>query len=58
MELKNEAGRPLGVKPNVLVVGSTHGDAARDLLLAERAANGSTNTDRNLLQIVEIPYLD
>jgi phage major head subunit gpT-like protein len=58
MDLKNEAGRPLGVKPNVLVVGSTHGDAARDLILAERLANGETNTDRNLLQIIEIPFLD
>ena len=57
-ELKSDEGRPLGIKPTILLVGNSNSDRARDLLLAERDANGATNTDRNLLEIVESPFLD
>jgi phage major head subunit gpT-like protein len=50
-------GQPLGVKATHLVVGPTNGDAARDIILSERLANGQTNTDRNLVQIIETPWL-
>ena len=56
--LKNEAGRPLGIKPTIIVVGNSNADKARDLILAERLENGQTNTDRNLVKIFECPWLD
>ncbi|ADZ72408.1 Mu-like prophage major head subunit gpT family protein [Polymorphum gilvum] len=56
-ELKSDEGRPLGIVPNIIVVGNSNSDRARDLLLAEREASGATNTDRGLLEIVEIPHL-
>ncbi|MEL6503480.1 MAG: Mu-like prophage major head subunit gpT family protein [Pseudomonadota bacterium] len=56
--LKNDEGRPLNVKPTIIVVGPSNADAARDLFLSERLPNGETNTDRNLVEIVEVPWLD
>lgn len=58
LALKSDEGRPLGIKPNLLVVGLSNADAARDLLLAERDASGATNIDRNLVEILEVPWLD
>lgn len=58
MAMKGDYGRPLGIKPTLLVVGTTNGDAARDIILAERDAAGATNTDRNLVKILETPWLD
>jgi phage major head subunit gpT-like protein len=57
MSLKGDYGRPLGIAPNVLLVGPSNGNAARDVLLAERDTNGATNTDRNLVRIIETPWL-
>jgi phage major head subunit gpT-like protein len=57
MSLKGDYGRPLGIVPNVLLVGPSNGNAARDVLLAERDTNGATNTDRNLVRIIETPWL-
>ena len=58
MKQKADYGRPLGIVPNLLLVGPSNGDAARDILLAERDAAGATNTDRNLVQILETPWLE
>lgn len=56
--LKNDEGRPLAIRPNLLMVGPSNSDRARDLILAERLANGESNTDRNLVEIFEVPWLD
>lgn len=58
MAMKGDHGRPLGITPTLLVVGSSNGDAARDIILAERDAAGATNTDRNLVKIMETAWLD
>jgi len=58
MKMKGDGGRPLGIAPTLLVVGPTNGDAARDIILAERDAAGATNTDRNLVKILETPWLE
>jgi phage major head subunit gpT-like protein len=58
MKLRNDEGRPLNVKPTILVVGPSNADTARDLLQSERLENGKTNTDRNLVEVVEVPWLD
>lgn len=56
--LKNDEGRPLAITPNLLLIGTSNSDRARDILLAERLENGQTNTDRNLVEIYEVPWLD
>lgn len=58
MKQTADYGRPLGIVPNLLVVGPSNGDAARDIILAERDAAGATNTDRNLVKIMETPWLE
>lgn len=57
-KFKNDEGRPLNVKPTILVVGPSNADAARDLINSERDENGKTNTDRGLVEIVEVSWLD
>ena len=52
----DDEGRKLGIKPTHLVVGSTDLFAARDILMAEQI-EGTTNTNRNLVQIMEAPLL-
>jgi len=52
----DDEGRKLGVKPTHLIVGNTNYFAARDILMAEQI-DGSTNTNRNLVQIMEAPLL-
>jgi len=58
MSFKGDYGRPLGIKPNILLVGPSNGDKARDIILAERDDMGATNTDRNLVEIIETPWLE
>jgi len=57
MNMTGDNGRPLGLTPNLLVVGTSNSDAARDIILAERLPNGATNTDRNLVEIFQTPWL-
>lgn len=58
MKNTGDYGRPLGIMPTLLVVGPSNGDAARDTILAERDAARATNTDRNLVKILETPWLE
>jgi phage major head subunit gpT-like protein len=53
---KDDEGRPLGIKPTHIIVGSTNTFEAREILLAEQIA-GTTNTVRNLVQVIEAPLL-
>lgn len=57
MALKNDEGEKLGVKPTHIIVGASNSQAARQLLNAE-TINATTNVDRNLVQIIESPWLD
>ena len=52
----DDEGRPLNIKPTHLIVGSTNHFAARDILMSEQI-DGSTNTNRNLVQLIEAPLL-
>lgn len=52
MSLKDENGHPMRVAPTHLVVGPALRATARDLLLAERNANGSSNTDFQTVELV------
>lgn len=52
----DDEGRPLGIKPTHLIVGNTNYFKARDILMSEQI-DGSTNTNRNLVQLIEAPLL-
>lgn len=52
LELRDENKHPMRVMPTHLVVGPKLRATARDLLLAERNANGASNTDYQTVQLV------
>ncbi|MEM7046987.1 MAG: Mu-like prophage major head subunit gpT family protein [Pseudomonadota bacterium] len=54
---RSDQGVPLNISPNLLVVPPQLYATARDLILAERDDKGATNTDRNLVQIIETGWL-
>ncbi len=57
MAFKSDEGRPLGIKATHLIVGSSNRAAALEVVKAERLANGATNTNRNVVEVVEVPWL-
>tara|TARA_B100000686_G_C16791994_1_gene979371 strand:+ start:2220 stop:3113 length:894 start_codon:yes stop_codon:yes gene_type:complete len=57
MSVKGDNGKPLGVRPNLLVVPPSLEAAAKEILEAERKANGATNTERNTAELLVVPYL-
>ncbi len=56
-KIKNEYGRPLAIRPTLLVVGPSNEEPARILLNSEQIS-GSTNIWRNSAQLLVVPYLD
>lgn len=58
MKFTNDEGGKLGVKPTHLVIGPSLSKAARQLLTAEYGANGASNVDKALVQVIESPWLD
>lgn len=54
---KSDDGRPLGVRPTLLVVPATLRDAANQVIKAERNAAGATNTNQNAVDILVCPWL-
>lgn len=50
-------GKPLGVRPTLLVCGPSNEKAALDVLQAERMANGATNVYRNTAKLLVTPWL-
>jgi phage major head subunit gpT-like protein len=56
--MKGDHGRPLGLVPNLLVVGASNEGAAREILMNERDANGATNKWRNTAELLVAPWLD
>ena len=57
MSFKDDEGKPLGIRPNLLVVPPSLEGAAREILLNERDANGATNTWRNTAELLVVPWL-
>lgn len=55
---KTDEGRPLGIKPNILLVGDSNREAAFYIAQAERLANGASNPNYGLLDVIVTPYLD
>ncbi len=57
MSFKGDGGRPLGIMPNLLVVGPANEGAAREILQAERNAAGATNIWRGTAQMLVVPWI-
>jgi len=54
---KTDDGRPLGIRPTLLVVPPSLRDNANTVIKAERSANGATNTNQNAVDILICPWL-
>ncbi|MEM9972200.1 MAG: Mu-like prophage major head subunit gpT family protein [Pseudomonadota bacterium] len=54
---KGDHGRPLGIRPNLLVVSPDLEERAREILVAERDAAGATNTARNTAELMVTEWL-
>ncbi len=57
MGFKADNGRPLGITPNLLLVGPSNEKAALDVVTAERLANGASNVYRDTAVVVTCPWL-
>ncbi|MGD1880848.1 MAG: Mu-like prophage major head subunit gpT family protein [Paracoccaceae bacterium] len=55
--MKGDHGRPLGIRPNLLVVSPDMEETARELLTAERNAAGATNVARNTAELMVTEWL-
>jgi phage major head subunit gpT-like protein len=55
--MKGDHGRPLGIMPNLLVVGPTQEGAARKLLNSELGAGGETNEWKGTAELLVVPWL-
>ncbi|MDR2187027.1 MAG: Mu-like prophage major head subunit gpT family protein [Azonexus sp.] len=54
---KSDEGRPLGIAPNLLVVGPADRAAARALIEAETLASGASNTNFKAVELFVCPWL-
>lgn len=57
MALKSDDGRPLGINPNLLIVGGGNRAAGRALIEAETLANGASNTNFKAVELLVSPWL-
>ena len=55
--MKGDHGRPLGIKPNLLVVPPSLEGKALELLNAERNAAGATNVWKGTAELMVVPWL-
>jgi phage major head subunit gpT-like protein len=57
MAYTGEGGRPIGVRPNLLIVPPQLEDEARVIVVAEYGSSGATNVQRNQANVLVIPEL-
>ncbi|MFZ3487278.1 Mu-like prophage major head subunit gpT family protein [Vibrio harveyi] len=57
MEFKSDKGRPLGIKPSLLIVGPSNRAAGKALIEAEKKANGADNTNFKAVELLVVPWL-
>lgn len=55
--MKADGGKPLGIMPDLLIVGPSNEAAAKKIVLAEKDAAGATNINNGTAQILVVPYL-
>lgn len=57
MSLKGDHGRPLGIRPDLLVVPPSLEAAAEEILKADRNAAGATNTQKGKMELLVVDWL-
>ncbi|MES2987674.1 MAG: Mu-like prophage major head subunit gpT family protein [Pseudomonadota bacterium] len=55
--MKGDYGRPLGITPNLLVVGPSNESAGRKLLTSELGTGGETNEWKGTAELLVVPWL-
>lgn len=55
-DFEDNEGRKLGIRPTHLITGNGNYFSARDILMSEKI-DGSTNTNANLVKLIEAPLL-
>ncbi|RHW21887.1 Mu-like prophage major head subunit gpT family protein [Pseudomonas jilinensis] len=55
---KADGGRPLGVKPTLLVVPTSLDEAAREVVGVARLSNGADNPNYNLVKVLDTAWLN
>lgn len=55
--MRGDNERPLGIKPRKLIVGPSNRAAALAVVKAERDAAGATNINRDVVEVVVVPWL-
>lgn len=55
--IKGDHGNPLGIRPKLLVVAPQDRAAALEVVKAERSANGATNINRDVVDVLTTPWL-
>lgn len=54
---KGDGGRPLGIRPTVLLVPPALENAAKELVESDRLANGAYNPNKGKAQVIVSPWL-
>lgn len=57
MAFENAEGTPMGIMPNLLVVGPSNRAAALAILEAQNLASGASNTNYKAMQLIVSPFL-
>lgn len=55
--IRGDHGNPLGIRPRLLVVAPQDRAAALEVVKAERSANGATNINRDVVDVLTTPWL-
>lgn len=55
--IKGDHEKPLGIKPNLLVVGASNASAARKIVEAQLVNGGDSNTNFKRVELLEVPWL-
>lgn len=58
MGFKSDQGRPLGINPDLLVVGAKNRAAAKAQVEAMQKANGASNTNYKAVEVMVVPWLE
>jgi phage major head subunit gpT-like protein len=56
-QFKGDHGAPLGVRPDLLVVGPSNASAGRRIVQAQLISGGDSNINYNRVQLLEVPWL-
>ncbi|WP_154124173.1 Mu-like prophage major head subunit gpT family protein [Grimontia hollisae] len=57
MAFKSDEGRPLGIMPDLLIVGPSNRAAAKKVVEAENKAQGESNTNFKAVEVLVVPWL-